>query len=81
MTRRILLGIYPGGTGLPRTVSVPNLMTDRAVLMRRIGSVVDVRRLMYQALIWLPARQLAVFGSTRGDHPRRLAAPLDPQNL
>ncbi len=36
---------------------------------------------MYQALIWLGEGAGADLGIGRGDHPRRLAAPFDPEHV
>ena len=74
---RSLLGFDPDGTGPPCTVSVPNLMTDRPVLMVGGRWCVDIRRLMYQPLIWL----LALGGRGQRDDPRRFAALFDAEHL
>jgi hypothetical protein len=48
-----LLGFDAASLGLPCTVSVPNLNTDRPFRMSGDGIVLNVRRLMYQLLIWV----------------------------
>ena len=61
-----------GRTGLPCTVSVPNLIANRALLVTGQHGGVDVRRLMYQSLICrISWRQ------SRSDHPRGLTPALD----
>ncbi|HEU4876256.1 MAG TPA: hypothetical protein VFT07_00230 [Sphingomicrobium sp.] len=52
-------------------------MTDRPVLMIRGRTAVDIRRLMYQPLIWL----LAFGGRGQRHDPRCFAALFDAQNL
>jgi hypothetical protein len=49
---RPLLGIETDASNLPCTVSVPNLMTDRPHLLVDSWLGLNVRRLMYQSLIW-----------------------------
>jgi hypothetical protein len=51
---------------------VPNLITDRGFWVARFGLGGNVRRLMYQSLIW-PGMQ--------GDDPRRLRSALDSQDV
>jgi hypothetical protein len=46
-------------------------MTDRGLWVARLGLGGNVRRLMYQSLIWL---------LVAGDDPRRLRAPLDSED-
>jgi hypothetical protein len=67
-----LLGPETGPLGLPCTVSVPNLMSDRGIWVAVAGRRLNVRRLMYQTLIW--ARML------RHD-PRRLRPALDSERV
>ena len=50
--RRSLLGIETGDPGLPCTVSVPNLNSDRPIGMTAPLGWLNMRRLMYQTLIW-----------------------------
>ena len=47
-----MLGFDAEIPGLPCTVSVPNLKTDRPFRMSGSGVAYNVRRLMYQPLIW-----------------------------
>jgi len=47
-----VLGPESGPSGLPCAISVPNLMTDRGVWVGRDSGRLNVRRLMYQSLIW-----------------------------
>ena len=69
---RPLLGPETGPPGPPCAISVPNLMSDRGVWVA-VGSVrLNVRRLMYQSLIWS--------GMLRND-ARRLASALDSQRV
>jgi hypothetical protein len=56
----------------PCAISVPNLMTDRGPWVAGIDWTLNVRRLMYQSLIW---------AAVAGDDARRLAAPLDAEDL
>jgi hypothetical protein len=58
-------------TGLPCTVSVPNLKTDRLVGLAWRIAALNVRRLMYQSLIW---------PMDLGDHARCLGAAFDTEN-
>jgi hypothetical protein len=51
---------------------VPNLNANRLIGMGRAGSRVDVRRLMYQALIW---------GAVLSDDTGGLRASLDAEGL
>jgi hypothetical protein len=69
---RTLLGLEPGFPDPPCTISVPNLMTDRPLLLvgRRDGC--NVRRLMYQALIGTGGL---------GDDAGGLGAAFDPEDL
>jgi len=50
---------------------VPNLMTDRGFWLAGTGLLLNVRRLMYQSLIW-PVMA--------GNDPRGLSAALHPKN-
>ena len=52
MILRPLLGIETLTPGPPCTVSVPNLNADRPCLVAGGGPLLNVRRLMYQPLIW-----------------------------
>jgi hypothetical protein len=56
----------------PCAVSVPNLMTDRGFWVTGFAKSLNVRRLMYQSLIW---------AAVLGDEPRRLGAPFDAEDL
>jgi len=58
--------------GLPCAISVPNLIADRAALVTRQACRLNVRRLMYQALIWLAVSR---------DETGRLSATRDSQDL
>ena len=69
---RPLLGFEAGFPGPPCTISVPNLMTDRPFLVLGGKRGGNVRRLMYQSLIWT---------SLTGDETRGLAAALDAEDL
>ena len=69
---RSLLGIETGVSGPPCTISVPNLKTDRPTSLLDWGAMLNVRRLMYQSLIWA--------GRSR-DHARGLRPPFDPKNM
>ena len=69
---RSLLGIETGVSGPPCTISVPNLITDRPTSLVVWGAVLNVRRLMYQSLIWA--------GGLR-DHARGLRPPLDAEDM
>lgn len=72
---RPLLGFEALRPGPPCAISVPNLKTDRPVVLRsRLGSV-DVRRLMYQSLIWLSGRLRTGIGS--GCKPLRAIETVD----
>jgi hypothetical protein len=51
---------------------VPNLNADRGIWLARLGLVGNVRRLMYQSLIWA--------GMLR-DYARRLRSPLDSEGV
>jgi len=51
---------------------VPNLSADRAVFLSEPGSRVDVRRLMYQTLIYG-----VIHGELIRDHARSIAPPLN----
>ena len=59
-------------SGPPCTISVPNLKTDRPTSLVDWGVSLNVRRLMYQPLIWA--------GRLR-DHPRGLRAALDAEDM
>lgn len=59
-------------TGLPCTVSVPNLKTDRLNGLAGIGVALNVRRLIYQTLIWAKLSR----HQTRGLRPA-----LNPEDL
>ena len=67
-----MLGFDARTPGLPCTVSVPNLNTDRPFRLGERGVGLNVRRLMYQPLIW---------AGIAGDEACRLLAPLDPEDL
>jgi hypothetical protein len=67
-----LLGIETWTPGLPCTISVPNLMTDRSACLLPGPWILNVRRLMYQSLIWV--------AETRDD-ASGLRAPLHAQRL
>jgi hypothetical protein len=67
-----LLGFDAASLGLPCTVSVPNLKTDRLIGMIRCGAALNVRRLMYQPLIW---------GAVGRDEARGVLALADFQDL
>jgi hypothetical protein len=62
---RPLLGYDTEVAGLPCTVSVPNLITDRVAGLGLRCAALNVRRLMYQPLIWCV-------------HPSDHAGSLDP---
>src|SRR2546423_14399380 len=47
-----LLGKETCSPSLPCAVSVPNLMTDRGLWVAGLDGGLNVRRLMYQSLIW-----------------------------
>jgi len=47
-------------------------MTDRGLWVTGLAKSLNVRRLMYQSLIWAAVLR---------DEPRRLGAPLDAENL
>src|SRR4030095_14927270 len=69
---RPLLGFDTEVAGLPCTVSVPNLKTDRTAGMAPESAALNVRRLMYQTLIWsLHLR----------DHARCLRTAIDAQHM
>ena len=57
---------------LPCAISVPNLIADRAPLLARTRRSLNVRRLMYQPLIWVVQV---------GDEARRLGSALDAKDL
>ena len=72
---RLRYEIYCQETGFENpscTVSVPNLMSDRVVGVAVIAGRLNVRRLMYQSLIW---------SAVAGDQPRRLRPSLDAEDL
>jgi hypothetical protein len=69
---RPLLGFEIRSPDLPCAISVPNLIADRPGWVRLGGWNLNVRRLMYQPLIWLVQAS---------DDARRLGAPLDAQGL
>ena len=70
--RRSLLGIETGDSGLPCTVSVPNLISDRPIGLAARLAGLNVRRLMYQTLIW---------SAVEGDEPCSMRAPLHAKDL
>jgi hypothetical protein len=47
-----LLGPETGPPGLPCTFSVPKLIPDRGLWVAGCTAALNVRRLMYQSLIW-----------------------------
>jgi len=57
---------------LPCAASVPNLIADRAALFARRDPCLNVRRLMYQSLIWL---------GVVGHEPGRLRTASDAESL
>src|SRR3954462_12967124 len=65
-----LLGKETSSPGPPCAVSVPNLMTDRGLWVACVDGGLNVRRLMYQSLIWP-----TVLRNDAG----RLRAPLDAE--
>ena len=67
-----LLGYETRAPGLPCAISVPNLMTDRSNWLAEPGAGLNVRRLMYQSLIW---------STVLGDHARRLGPPFHSKRL
>jgi hypothetical protein len=67
-----LLGNETSPAGLPCAISVPNLMTDRGFWFGAIPMALNVRRLMYQSLIWF---------FVAGDSAGSLCTPLDAENL
>src|SRR5215218_4729640 len=69
---RTQLGFEPEAPGLPCTVSVPNLNTDRTAGMGLGTAALNVRRLMYQSLIW-PVHLR--------DQPRSLRPALDAEHV
>ncbi len=70
--RGTLLGFKARDPNLPCTVSVPNLITDRPHLLAGMIGGLNVRRLMYQSLIW---------SAVLGNQARGLGPPLDAQHL
>jgi hypothetical protein len=50
-----LLGPETGPSGLPCAISVPNLNSDRGLWFAGFAVALNVRRLMYQSLIWAGA--------------------------
>ena len=69
---RPLLGNESGIPELPCTVSVPNLLADRAFWVPFEQCRLNMRRLMYQTLIW---------SADLGDDARRLGPTFDLQDL
>jgi len=67
-----LLGPETGPSGLPCTVSVPNLKSDRGIWFAGFVVALNVRRLMYQPLIW---------AGVLGNDARGLAAALDAKDV
>jgi len=67
-----LLGPETGPLGPPCAVSVPNLMTDRGLGLAVDAAKLNVRRLMYQSLIWS--------GILRDD-ARGLRPAFDPEDV
>ena len=67
-----LLGPETGSSGLPCAVSVPNLSSDRGLWVAGQIAGLNVRRLMYQPLIW---------AAVVGDDSRRLASALDSKDV
>jgi cobalamin biosynthesis protein CobD/CbiB len=55
---------------------VPNLSSDRGLWVAGQFVAVDVRRLMYQSLIWAPIGTRVL-----SDDPRSLAAPLHTEDM
>ncbi len=51
---------------------MPNLKTDRPIGLAGVAIGLNVRRLMYQSLIWRP---------TLGDETRRLGSSFDAEDL
>jgi hypothetical protein len=76
----LLLGIETRAfPGLPCAISVPNLIADRGELVACRGAGLNVRRLMYQTLIWLAVlgHEACGLGSARNaESLERLANPL-----
>jgi hypothetical protein len=69
---RTLLGIELDRAGPPCAVDVPNLNTDRGSLLASDRRPLNMRRLMYQSLIW---------GCVGGDEACRLGAAFDSEGL
>jgi hypothetical protein len=69
---RPLLGNETSAARLPCAISVPNLMTDRGFWFGAIRAALNVRRLMYQSLIWL---------FVAGDSAGSLRTALDAEDL
>ena len=67
-----LLGPETGPLGLPCTVSVPNLISDRGLWVAGCAAALNVRRLMYQSLIW---------AAVLSDDARCLTAALDSKDV
>ncbi|MDQ3245681.1 MAG: hypothetical protein M3Q52_02070 [Pseudomonadota bacterium] len=67
-----LLGFEDRTPGLPRTISVPNLNADRPVGLARRFPGLNVRRLMYQTLIWTVELS---------NEPSGLGAPLNAERV
>src|SRR5690242_19079615 len=65
-----LLGKETCSSGPPCAVGVPNLIADRSVWLGRLGLGGNVRRLMYQSLIW---------SGILSDDPRCMLAGVDAE--
>jgi hypothetical protein len=66
-----LLGFETSVASPPCAISVPNLIADRGVWVTVAARRLNVRRLMYQSLIWRPVLR---------DEARGLSAPFNPKD-
>ena len=67
-----MLGPETGPSGLPCAIRVPNLSSDRVPWFAGFAVALNVRRLMYQSLIW---------AGTLGNDARGLAAALHAKDV
>src|SRR3954447_25670442 len=76
---RPLLGKETSCPSLPCAVSVPNLITDRGFWVSCYGLLLNVRRLMYQSVIWpavLRHEAGSLLARLDAEDRKRLADPL-----
>jgi len=70
-----LLGPETGPSGLPCAISVPNLSSDRGLWFAEFAVALNVRRLMYQSLIWAGALRNDARGLAAAFHAEDVQSP------